>query len=76
MKSVLNHIALLVPNAVKSACCRVLKIEGTKLFLEELNAVNGTPVLDIKPWVKEFAPRGKVFQPTWINELMKGYWAK
>lgn len=62
------------PNQIGLTICRVLKIEGSKLFLEGLDAVNETPVLDIKPWVNEFAPRGKVFQPTWISELMKGYW--
>lgn len=62
------------PNQIGLTICRVLKIDGTKIFLEGLDAVNGTPVLDIKPWVKEFAPRGEVFQPNWISELMKGYW--
>ena len=62
------------PNQIGLTICRVLKVDGTKLFLEGLDAINGTPVLDIKPWVKEFAPRGEVFQPNWISELMKGYW--
>ncbi len=62
------------PNQIGTTICRILKIEGRKLFLEGLDAVDGTPVLDIKPWVHEFAPRGKVFQPAWITELMKGYW--
>jgi hypothetical protein len=31
-------------------------------------------VLDIKPWVREFGPRGEVAQPAWISELMQGYW--
>jgi tRNA-Thr(GGU) m(6)t(6)A37 methyltransferase TsaA len=62
------------PNQVGSTVCRILKIEGRRVYLEGLDAVNGTPVLDIKPWVQEFAPRGNVFQPAWITELMKGYW--
>lgn len=62
------------PNQIGLTICRVLKVDRTKLFLEGLDAVNGTPVLDIKPWVKEFAPRGEVFQPNWMSELMKGYW--
>lgn len=62
------------PNQIGLTICRVLKVDGTKLFLEGLDAVNGTPVLDIKPWVREFAPRGEVFQPNWMSELMKGYW--
>lgn len=62
------------PNQIGTTICRILKVENSKLHLEGLDAVHGTPVLDIKPWVQEFAPRGKVFQPEWITELMKQYW--
>jgi tRNA (adenine37-N6)-methyltransferase len=63
------------PNQIGVTICKILKIEDTKLYTEGLDAVDGTPVLDIKPWVREFEPRGQVFQPTWITELMKDYWA-
>lgn len=62
------------PNQIGSTVCRILKTDGLKLTLEGLDAVDGSPVLDIKPWVKEFAPRGSIFQPTWISELMQKYW--
>ena len=51
-----------------------MKIEGNTVFLKGLDAVDGTRVLDLKPWVTEFGPKGPVFQPPWISELMKGYW--
>jgi tRNA (adenine37-N6)-methyltransferase len=63
------------PNQIGTTVCRILKVEGTRLSLEGLDAIDGTPVLDIKPWVQEFAPRGKVFQPAWITELMRMYWS-
>jgi tRNA-Thr(GGU) m(6)t(6)A37 methyltransferase TsaA len=62
------------PNQIGATVCRVLKVEGFALHVEGLDAVEGTPVLDIKPWVAEFAPRGTIFQPSWITELMRGYW--
>jgi tRNA-Thr(GGU) m(6)t(6)A37 methyltransferase TsaA len=62
------------PNQIGTTICRVIRVDGMALFLEGLDAVDGTPVLDIKPWVQEFAPRGKIFQPAWITELMRGYW--
>jgi tRNA (adenine37-N6)-methyltransferase len=62
------------PNQIGTTVCRVLKVDGLKVYLEGLDAVDGTPVLDIKPWVTEFAPRGEVFQPSWISELMLKYW--
>jgi tRNA-Thr(GGU) m(6)t(6)A37 methyltransferase TsaA len=64
------------PNQIGSTICRVLRVEGTRLFLEGLDAVDGSPVLDIKPWVREFAPRGDVRQPAWITELMRDYWMR
>lgn len=62
------------PNQIGLTICRIKKVDGVCLHLEGLDAVDGTPVLDIKPWVEEFAPRGKVFQPNWIGELMRSYW--
>lgn len=62
------------PNQIGTTICQVKKVDGTTLHLVGLDAINGTPVLDIKPWVKEFGPRGDVKQPTWVGELMKVYW--
>ena len=62
------------PNQLGTAICKIIKIEGLRIYLQGLDAVNGTPVLDIKPWVNEFGPRGQTFQPEWISELMLEYW--
>jgi tRNA-Thr(GGU) m(6)t(6)A37 methyltransferase TsaA len=62
------------PNRIGSTMCRVIRVEGTKLFVAELDAINGTPVLDIKPVMAEFLPRGEVRQPAWSHELMREYW--
>lgn len=63
------------PNQIGTTICRIKRIEGTTLHLIGLDAIDGTPVLDIKPWVEEFGPRGHTQQPAWITELMKEYWA-
>lgn len=62
------------PNQFGATVGRILKIDGLTIWLEGLDAIDGSPVLDIKPWVKEFGPRGEVKQPEWMSELMKGYW--
>lgn len=62
------------PNQIGATICRVLRVDGTRLHLEGLDAIDGTPALDIKPWVREFGPRGDVQQPAWMDELMRGYW--
>ncbi len=64
------------PNRIGSTICRVARVEGTKLFVAELDAINGTPVLDIKPVMAEFLPREQVRQPAWSHELMQAYWSR
>jgi len=34
----------------------------------------GTPIIDIKPVMKEFLPMTSVRQAPWSSELMKEYW--
>jgi tRNA (adenine37-N6)-methyltransferase len=62
------------PNRIGSTICRIVRVEGTKLFVSELDAIDGTPVLDIKPVLIEFLPRQEIRQPGWSHELMRDYW--
>jgi tRNA (adenine37-N6)-methyltransferase len=62
------------PNQIGTTICKIVKVEGTILHVKGLDAVDASPVLDIKPWVAEFAPRGSIHQPKWVSELMQGYW--
>jgi tRNA (Thr-GGU) A37 N-methylase len=55
--------------------CRLLKVDGLDLHVEDLDAVDGTPVLDLKPWFAEFGPRGPVRQPAWPTEMLVDYFA-
>ena len=64
------------PNRLGSTFCRLLRVEGTELHVAGLDAIDGTPVLDIKPVMKEFLPRGEVNQPAWSRELMADYWVR
>jgi tRNA-Thr(GGU) m(6)t(6)A37 methyltransferase TsaA len=62
------------PNLLGSTVCRLVQVEGTTLQVSGLDAIDGTPVLDIKPVMQEFLPRGTLRQPAWSHELMKDYW--
>lgn len=62
------------PNRIGVTVCRVVAVEGTVLHVSGLDAIDGTPVLDIKPHMEEFGPRGERRQPSWATELMNGYW--
>lgn len=63
------------PNRIGSTVCRVLGRDGRRLRVAELDAIDGTPVLDIKPVMHEFLPREAVRQPQWSRELMTRYWS-
>lgn len=62
------------PNRLGASICRVLGVHGTTLDVEGLDAVDGTPVLDLKPVWSGYLPRGEVREPTWAVELMRDYW--
>jgi len=62
------------PNRLGVSVCRWLAVEGLTVTVHALDAIDRTPVLDLKPYMKELAPRGEVRQPAWSSELMAGYW--
>jgi len=62
------------PNRIGSTVCRILRREGRALVVGELDAIDGTPVLDIKPVISGFLARGEIQEPAWARELMSDYW--
>lgn len=63
------------PNRLGVSRCELTGVEGTEIRVRGLDAVDGTPVLDIKPYLREFGPRGEVRQPAWATELMSEYYS-
>lgn len=62
------------PNRIGITICAIERVEGTRLHVRGLDAIDGTPVIDIKSVMREFLPRGEMRQPDWASELMAGYW--
>ena len=62
------------PNRLGATLARLVSREGRRLVVTQLDAIDGTPVLDIKPVLREFLPKGPVGQPAWATELMADYW--
>lgn len=62
------------PNRIGSTVCRLVGVDGLSIEVEGLDAMDGTPVLDVKPYMLGFAPRGEVHEPAWATELMSSYW--
>lgn len=62
------------PNRIGLTRATIISVEGRVLTVRGLDAIEGTPVLDIKPWMAEFAPIGATRQPAWATELMQDYY--
>ena len=62
------------PNRIGVSTCRILAVDGRRIRVADLDAIAGTPVLDLKPHMTEMGPRGPVREPPWAAELMEHYW--
>ncbi|WP_235927681.1 SAM-dependent methyltransferase [Sandarakinorhabdus rubra] len=62
------------PNRLGVTICRVVAVDGLALEVEGLDAIDGTPVIDIKPVMQGFLPRGAVREPDWARAIMADYW--
>lgn len=62
------------PNRLGVTMCRVVTVAGLALEVEGLDAIDGTPVLDIKPVMQGFLPREAVREPEWARAIMADYW--
>jgi tRNA-Thr(GGU) m(6)t(6)A37 methyltransferase TsaA len=64
------------PNRIGISRCELVSVEDLRLTVRGLDAIDGTPVLDVKPYFREFAPRSPVRQPDWVADLMRDYYAE
>jgi tRNA (adenine37-N6)-methyltransferase len=62
------------PNRLGLCTCRIEKVDGLSLHVSGLDAIEGTPVLDIKPAMRGFQPREALREPAWAEEIMRAYW--
>ena len=58
------------PNSIGLSVVRLDRIEGEILHIRDVDIVDGTPLLDIKPYVPEFEERGKV-RIGWLERRVK-----
>jgi len=62
------------PNRLGVSTCELVALDGLDLHVRGLDAIDGSPVLDVKPFMREFEPAGPTRQPAWATELMAGYY--
>ncbi len=61
------------PNPIGLSCVRLLKVDGLTLYVDEADLLNGTPVLDIKPYI----PMADAFPDAkagWVEEQEGDLW--
>jgi tRNA-Thr(GGU) m(6)t(6)A37 methyltransferase TsaA len=54
------------PNLIGLTLCRILSIEGNKIHIEDIDAIDGSPVVDIKCYIPGSVPDVRV--PEWVGE--------
>lgn len=61
------------PNPIGITAVSLVKISGHEIVVLGLDAINGTPVLDIKPYYPQYDSRTEAKVPEWVDRLMPGY---
>ena len=62
------------PNKLGVTIVELIEVNNRVVVVKGLDAIDGTPIIDIKPVMKEFLPKGEVSQPKWSVSLMDNYW--
>jgi tRNA-Thr(GGU) m(6)t(6)A37 methyltransferase TsaA len=64
------------PNQLGLSLVRLIERKDKTIYVKWLDAIDGTPILDIKPVLCEFLPEPgeEITQPNWATELMLNYW--
>lgn len=60
------------PNRIGITACEVVEVTETSLKVRGLDAIDGTPILDIKPYV-HFYDKKDATIPEWMEKMMKDY---
>ena len=58
------------PNRLGLCTCELVAVDGASIVVRGLDAIDGTPVLDVKPYMIEFGPRDDVSPTVWSHELI------
>lgn len=62
------------PNRIGLSRCQIMNVDGLTITVTGLDAIDGTPIVGLKPYMEEFGPSGEVTQPSWASELMISYY--
>ncbi len=58
------------PNPIGLSVVRLIKVEKNKLYVKDIDIVDGTPLLDLKPFVPEFNSQD-IMKIGWLEKNIK-----
>lgn len=61
------------PNPIGVTAVELLAVDDKGITVRGLDALDGTPVLDIKPYIPAFERKEDVHLPAWVDRMMDGY---
>jgi tRNA-Thr(GGU) m(6)t(6)A37 methyltransferase TsaA len=61
------------PNPIGVTPVELVAIKGNVLTVRGLDAMDGTPVLDVKPYIPQFDGVENSKGAAWVPEMLKGY---
>lgn len=60
------------PNLIALSVCKIVSVEGGVVTVDDIDAFDGTPVIDLKPFIPPDEPRAGVKVPAWTRGKKKG----
>ena len=61
------------PNPIGVTAVELVSVDDRGISVRGLDALDGTPVLDIKPYIPGFERKDNVRLPAWVDKMMDGY---
>ena len=61
------------PNPIGLTSVKIIDVDKDFLLVEGLDAINGTPVLDIKPYYPQYDRIDDPIIPEWVTCLLESY---
>ena len=61
------------PNPLGITTVELMDVKDNIIYVKGLDAINGTPILDIKPYYPQYDKVENAKIPEWVNVIMKEY---
>jgi len=61
------------PNPIGTTAVKLVAVQGNRITVRGLDAIDGTPVLDVKPYYPQYDRVDNPTIPAWVQTLMDKY---